>query len=368
MMRAMQNSIGRPALAAGVVVVSVAAGTALASPRTDDGFDWVTIGDVGNAAWEPDLSFSQVPRPAGRVDYAFRIARTETSSEQWFPFYRMLWDNDRSMLRRLNPAAQIPGLGGIGQDLDIFGAPIDIFLRPGQERVAVGVTFATAMAYANWMHNGRTSDPSSILTGAYDIRTYIDRQGLEPIPERSADARYWLPSLDEWTKAAYYDPTKANADGTLGGYWTFTNQSDTLPVPGLPGEPGAQTSAGLGEDDLGTLWRSLNLGDYPDQMSYYGLLDLSGGAAEYIDTGRDPETFPAEIGVRGSFIGEERHNFVSDLCGMTRSGDAIFRWGDYYQQYFTGGLRLATSVPSSGSLSIAAAALLSAGRRRRATA
>ena len=38
-------------------------------------------------------------------------------------------------------------------------------------------------------------------------------------------ARYFLPSENEWYKAAYYDPIK----GGTGGYWKYPTRSDSVP-------------------------------------------------------------------------------------------------------------------------------------------
>lgn len=37
---------------------------------------------------------------------------------------------------------------------------------------------------------------------------------------------YWIPSYDEWYKAAFY-----KSGGTNAGYWTYATQSDTAPIP-----------------------------------------------------------------------------------------------------------------------------------------
>ncbi len=42
---------------------------------------------------------------------------------------------------------------------------------------------------------------------------------------RNAGATYFLPSENEWYKAAYYDPNKPGG----AGYWTYPTKSNTLP-------------------------------------------------------------------------------------------------------------------------------------------
>jgi formylglycine-generating enzyme required for sulfatase activity len=53
--------------------------------------------------------------------------------------------------------------------------------------------------------------------------------GFDPAnPFRNRQAAYFLPSVHEWYKAAYYDPT---ANGGVGGYWNFPTGSNSPPTP-----------------------------------------------------------------------------------------------------------------------------------------
>ena len=60
--------------------------------------------------------------------------------------------------------------------------------------------------------------PDQIATGKAKI-TVIPRS-------HSADAKVWIPTENEWLKAAYYDPT---LNGGEGGYWTWATRSNDLP-------------------------------------------------------------------------------------------------------------------------------------------
>ena len=53
------------------------------------------------------------------------------------------------------------------------------------------IGFLEAARFANWLHNGQGN--GSTETGAYDISDGIKRQ---------PDARYWIPTENEWYKAA----------------------------------------------------------------------------------------------------------------------------------------------------------------------
>jgi sulfatase modifying factor 1 len=43
------------------------------------------------------------------------------------------------------------------------------------------------------------------------------------------NADYFLPSVDEWYKGAYYDPNKGGRG--VGGYWKYPTGSDAPPTP-----------------------------------------------------------------------------------------------------------------------------------------
>lgn len=79
------------------------------------------------------------------------------------------------------------------------------------------VSWFDAARFCNWLHNGQGS--GSTGTGAYTLTG-----AMSGIVLRNSDARFWIPTEDEWYKSAYYDPTK----GGTGGYWLDPTRSDTL--------------------------------------------------------------------------------------------------------------------------------------------
>src|SRR5690606_18221991 len=106
---------------------------------------------------------------------------------------------------------------------------------------------------------------------------------------RHADARYWIPNMDEWLKAAHYDPHKHGQDE--GGWWIYNNGSDTPLVGGPPGV--GDTSAGWVIDDNARPAWETPLGSYPQTMSPWGLRDVSGGGGEWTETWYPDELHPA---------------------------------------------------------------------------
>jgi hypothetical protein len=89
---------------------------------------------------------------------------------------------------------------------------------------------------------------------------------------------FWLPSLDELLKAAYYDPERYGEGEE--GYWLYPNGSDTPPAFGAP-PPEGDGDWGAGPDD--EVWEELTGGRYPHTVSPWGLLDVVGTSPEWTE-------------------------------------------------------------------------------------
>lgn len=92
-----------------------------------------------------------------------------------------------------------------------------------ENKPVVYVSWWSAARYCNWLHN-RVANPSttSISNGAYGVGS--STAGI--LPSKSSSAWYWLPTENEWYKAAYY-----KSGGIDAGYWLYATQSDTAPTP-----------------------------------------------------------------------------------------------------------------------------------------
>lgn len=245
-------------------------------PVPDYDFRWAVIGDPGNPAWQG----GQYGQTAGRggVDYLYRMSVLEVSSAQWLEFINIFAPQSDNPDRFLRPS--ISGLR------PVTGRPGAYVLNPflanaGQVPVK-GITWRDAAMYVNWLNNGKSTEWEAIQNGAYDAATFTqnppggvsgtfnDQLAHDP------DAMFWIPTLDEWMKAAHWDPNK-HGEGK-GGWWQYPGMSDVPLTPGQPGE--GQTSAGLG---LGANASVIPLGAFSDVTSPWGLLDTSGGASEWTE-------------------------------------------------------------------------------------
>ena len=248
---------------------------------------------------------------------------------------------------------------GAEQDPTYAGPGIRYRLRgvPSAELLPVsGISFNMAALYCNWLQSGQSVEPSLLQSGSYNMS--VVPSGPAPnqnlYPTHQPGARYWIPTLDEWIKAANYDPNRFGSGHA--GWWTYRNSSDS---PGSPGPPGVGTTSAGWEDPLGHEW-DIPLGSYPASQSPWGLLDTSGGAAEWTEEISNP-SLPNPT---------ERYTFFPTAGpGLLQYTEWI---GSAYSAHAVGldsltGLRIASAVPGPPSavvlMTCAAQAFLRCKRR-----
>jgi len=340
---------------AALIVVAVALPAAGQPVPPDYGFNFVNIGATGNAAYD-GLDLGSTVTGRGSVGYEYRIARTELRTSQFVDFM--------SVLGTINPdfviANQPRQWGATGSFQPDGSIRFQLISEEAGNWPVSGFSWRLAAMYTNWLHNDQAPTLAAMSNGAYDISTFIrnPNPGVPVFLDQTAhhpDAKYWIPGLDEWLKAAHYDPDK-NGPGE-GGWWQFPNGTDDPLMPGLPGDPGAQTSYGLELED--SPWQ-VPVGAYPEVQSPWGLLDVSGGAAEWTEDWLFDTQIDRVWG--GSFAGPR------ELVDLGVDQDEIWRIGASSPNFTFQdiGLRLASAIPTPGvGLPLIACGLLASVRRRR---
>jgi len=159
--------------------------------------EFVAIGNPGNAA---DTTGS--PNPAGSVDYVYNIGKYEISRDQ------------------INKANAVGDLEITLQDMTEFGGN-------GGSRPATGITWYEAARFVNYLNTsqGKQNAYRFNESGKFQLWEVEDSASGGTNRLRHKDAVYFLPSMDEWYKAAYYDPAKVGG----AGYWKFPTASDHAP-------------------------------------------------------------------------------------------------------------------------------------------
>lgn len=298
------------------------------------GLDFLRVGDAGNRSPNPTEFYSPLlPQwSPGSVNYEYAISRTELSAGQYLEFANAILPHWQGHPYELS--GQFIQYSTLQNRFVVFSDAVN-------QNYAEGMTFWNAARYANWLHNGKVNEAWAFQTGAYDIPQLGNDPSLfdgNPI-QRLPGAKYWIPSEDEWVKAVFWDTQK---DG-VGGYWPLPHGSDVPLMPGLPGE--GETPVGLGS------YQDFPIGSYPDTQSPWGLVDVSGGWLELTDTAH-VNTFIRTWGSSNNSP-PDADWFNQQLPGhrrLTLEGAA---------------LRIATNVPTPGSLAAVGCALIFAARRRR---
>jgi len=174
----------------------MAACTVAASADTipDYDFDWATIGDVGNPAYEGGpIGNYMIGR--GSVDYKYRMSKLEVTSGQWLEFINTFApqsDNPFSFLRpTISGLQSVPGIPGTYE--------LDPSIENAEMVPVQGITWRDAAMFTNWLHNDKSSDWSAIMDGAYDASTFTQNPDGSYNDQliHSPDAKVWIPTLDE---------------------------------------------------------------------------------------------------------------------------------------------------------------------------
>ena len=141
---------------------------------------------------------------------------------------------------------------------------------------------------------------------------------------RNSLAEYWLPDVDEWYKAAYYDPDTET-------YFEYPTGSNTEPTS-VPGGTGEGTAV-FGQD-FGTGPADVDNAGGP---SPYGVMGLGGNVWEWEETATD--LLNDSTTENRAYRGGSWSNSVGDLRPTTRLSE------DPSVGVFLTGLRVAGAVP-----------------------
>lgn len=322
----------------------------------NSGVDFVTIGAVGNAPYRtanPNYSVNN----RGGVGYVYNIGKFEVTTAQWVEFFNAAYDrpaNDRLL------HLYIPNYWGAASTAPNTPGGLRWTVPAGNEmRPVGGISWRIAAMYCNWLCNGKSTDRAAFMNGAYDVSTFGFTPGGTWTDQAAHNpgARYWIPTLDEWLKAAHYDPNKPNPDGTTGGWWQYGNSSDAPFTYGLPPLMGGNGTANSGYWNPSPF--SVPLGSYTGVQSPWGLYDVAGGTAEWTESIRTLLSGTKIRYVDGSFWSEDATS--ADINDQLLSVADDFPHIPTYEY----GLRIASSIPSPGSLTLVVGALCIVRQRRK---
>ena len=157
--------------------------------------EFVQIGNPGNTA---DTTGS--PNPVGSVSYVYNIGKYEINRDSF------------------NKANQEGGLGLLIGDMSPYSAN-------SPNRPATGISWFSAAKFVNYLNvaTGNQAAYNFDTFGTFKLWTFGDNGFDSENPFRNKNAKFFLPSVDEWYKAAYSDKQ--------GVWFNFANGSDTSHRP-----------------------------------------------------------------------------------------------------------------------------------------
>ena len=286
--------------------------------------EFVEIGNPGNAD-----DTTGAPNPAGSVAYTYQMGKYEVSG---------------AMIDAYNAE---------------FGSANSLVITRhtfGTDKPATSVSWNEAARFVNWLntstggfaaYNFTTGGVNDNIT-PWTVSDTLDYDASNPY--RSLRTTYVLPSMDEWYKAAYYDPVNAV-------YYDYPTGSNTAPTAVTSG-----TTAG-------TAVYNQTFGQGPADitlaggLSPYGIMGLGGNVQEWEETAffLDNSSASSSRGYRGGGWYSTSGILLSSTRSNFSPATEVFNIGFRVASLSVAG---GASVPEPGSMAVLLAGALVFGYRR----
>ena len=322
--------------------LAVLAGISLVTPTfAVVSIDYAFIGNANNAADPATGSLY------GAVASNYKLAKNETTISQYAEFLNAVAKTDTYGLYSVGmTTSYINGISRSGSS-----GSYSYSVNPGSGNKPITyVSWFDAARFCNWMQNGQPVGAQNAGTtegGAYTLNGATSGVSVS----KNVGATVWIPSEDEWYKAAYYDPNKGGAG--VGGYWPYPTQSNTITTNdiGVTGAANCLDVNGFATYTGGTSWGITDVGAYgANSDSAYGTNDQGGNVNEWNDT-----IIHTSRGLRGGAWVDNDYGLASSAIGGN---------GPSLENYFFGFRVASVPEPSCVVLTILASGMLVTRRKR----
>ncbi len=275
--------------------------------RSSVTIDLTTIGNAHNSGWNKDPGQGAVninyetsretAQGRGAVGYEYQIGTYNITNAQYAAFLNAVAGQDTYDLYGALDGGTYSRIDreGTGTAEDPYTYSVDSrYERPDQP--VNNLTVYSAMRFCNWLTHGQptgTQGPETTESGYYlfDDGAYDGTVGDRETIATGSKGYYALPSLDEWFKAAYYDPQSEfgpEEDKVTGGYWRYATRHDDPPLQlnfgNYDGEANAANWGGNTDNPWPFDWASPNpVNTFYNSKSYYGVYDMNGNVNDWVD-------------------------------------------------------------------------------------
>ncbi len=305
---------------------------------------FVTVGNPGNPARPYDVF--------GSVGYTYQIGTYEVTAGQYAEFLNAVAATDPYSLYnpRMDTASYPLGCGI--KRIDNGDGTYRYTVAPDWANRPVNyVSWPSAMRFVNWLTNGQpvgNEDAGTTESGSYAMTSLFPTQAV-----RLPGARYVLPTLDEWYKAAYYDPNMTGGPG----YWDYPTRSNMVPsnVLSATGTNNANFENLRGGTlyTIGSPYYRTEVGAFAGSPGPWGTFDQAGNVYEWSEAQSPYSSNPYTLG----------GGWGSDPNYMNGAANWIQTWDTDDEVGFR--VALVPEPATLGLLALAGAWVL--GRRRPAT-
>ncbi len=211
----------RSRLAAMAILVVLVTFTADARAVT---MAWSPVGNPGNA---PDTTVMTTDGTSGygSVPYAYNIGTYDVTYSQYVAFLNTKDPTGANTLGLYNSNMSNAVIGGINYNAgNSAGSKYSVISGNGNHPVNC-VTWYSAIRFANWLNNGQGDCDTE--TGAYNLLGFTPTPSNGNSITRNAGAKVFLPSENEWYKAAFYNPATKS-------YFQYPTATNKPPTPSDP--------------------------------------------------------------------------------------------------------------------------------------
>ena len=239
--------------------------------------EFVPIGDVDN----PDYTLARGGILSGKVEYAYRMGKYEIS---------------RDMIAKANNEGSL----GITMDSMSF-----VTNGPRDDMPATGITWFEAAMFVNWLNTSQGHQAAYNFDAGGNFQLWSSAEAWQKGGEnlfRHRHAYYFLPSMDEWSKAGHYNPSS----GTYNDYPTGSSVPNAV-ASGTAANTAVYLQSGFqGPADI----------NLAGGLSSYGTMGQGGNVWEWEETAfsQSNNSSSTSRGTRGGFWS----NFANNLHIINR--------------------------------------------------